>query len=71
MKFEKGFIYTLAAPLMIVLAVTGFLIRKDNKQFYYVPIGLMGVVIILEKEISRRFKRKKILNKIKSYQRTK
>jgi len=35
------------------------------------PIGLMGIFIISEKKLSRGIKRKKILNKIKSYKQTK
>ncbi len=71
MKFYKNYIYSLVAPLMIVLSLTGFFYRKNNQQIYYLPMGLIGVFIILEKEMVRRFKRKSILDKIKSYQKTK
>ena len=71
MKFEKGYIFSLVAPLMIVLSVTGFISRKDSKRIFYLPIGLMGIFIIFEKEFSRGIKRRKILNKIKSYKQTK
>ena len=71
MKFEKAFIFSLAAPLMILLSIIGFISRKDSKKIFYFPIGLMGIFIILEKEFSRGIKRKKILNKIKSYKQTK
>ena len=67
MKIKKAYIFSLIAPLMITLSFIGFISRKDNKKIYYIPIGLMGIVIILEKELGRRFKRKNILNKIKSY----
>ena len=71
MKSEKAYIFSLVAPLMIVLSVTGFISRKDSKRIFYLPIGLMGIFIIFEKEFSRGIKRKKILNKIKSYKQTK
>ena len=67
MKFEKGYIFSLVAPLMILLSIIGFISREDSKKIFYVPIGLMGIIIISEKEFSRGIKRKKILNKIKSY----
>ena len=66
MKSEKAYIFSLVAPLMIFLSVTGFLLRKDSKRIFYLPIGLMGIYIISEKELSRGLKRKKILNKIKT-----
>ena len=67
MKFEQGYIFSLVAPLMILLSIIGFISRKESKRIFYVPIGLMGIFIILDKEFSRGIKRKKILNKIKSY----
>ena len=71
MKFEKAYIFSLVAPLMILFSIIGFVSRKDNKKIFYLPIGLMGIFIISEKEFSRGIKRKKILNKIKSYKQTK
>lgn len=71
MKFEKGYIFSLVAPLMILLSIIGFISREDSKKIFYVPIGLMGIFIILEKELSRGIKRKKFLTKIKSYRQTK
>ena len=71
MKFEKAYIFSLAAPLMILLSIIGFISRKDSKKIFYFPIGLMGIFMISEKQFSRVIKRKKILNKIKSYKQTK
>ena len=71
MKFEKGYIFSLVAPLMILLSIIGFISREDSKKIFYAPIGLMGVFIILEKELSRGIKRKNFLTKIKSYRQTK
>ena len=67
MKFEKAYIFSLVAPLMILLSVIGCFSRKNSRKIFYLPIGLMGIFIISEKEISRALKRKNILNKIKSY----
>jgi len=71
MKFEKAYIFSFVAPLMILLSIVGFISRKDSKKIFYLPIGLMGIFIISEKKLSRGIKRKKILNKIKSYKQTK
>ena len=71
MKFDKGYIFSLVAPLMICLSVIGYISRKDSKKIFYLPIGLMGIFIILEKEFTRGIKRKKILNKIKFYKKIK
>ena len=71
MKFEKAYIFSFAAPLMILLSVIGFFSRKDDRRIFYLPVGLMGIFIISEKEFSRGQKRKNILNKIKSYKQSK
>ena len=71
MKFEKPFLFSLVAPLMIFLSTAGFIASKNSKKIFYLPIGVMGIILVLEKELSRRFKRKKILSKIKSFQETK
>ena len=71
MKFEKAYIFSLVAPLMILLSVIGFISRKNDRRIFYLPMGLMGIFIILEKEFSRGMKRKKILNKIKSFKKIK
>ena len=71
MKFEKAYIFTLVAPLMIILSITGFFSNQNSKKIFYLPMGLMGIFIITEKELSRRLKRKNILNKIKDYQKIK
>ncbi len=68
MKIEKAFILSLMAPLMIFISVIGFIFRSNNKRIFYLPIGLMGISIILEKSVSRKYNRNKIFKKIKSYQ---
>ena len=71
MRIDKTYIFSLVAPLMIFLSLTGLTLTKDSKKIFYLPIGLMGIFIILEKELSRGIQRKKILNKIKSYKKIK
>ena len=71
MKFETAYIYSLVAPLMILLSMIGFFSSKESSKLFYLPIGLMGIYIISEKEFSRVIKRKNILKKIKSYKKNK
>ena len=71
MKINKRFILSFVAPVMIFISAIGLIFRENTKKFYYLPIGLMGISIILEKDVRRRFDRKNILNKIKSYQKVK
>ena len=71
MKFENSYIFSLIAPLMILLSILRLVSRKDSKKVFYLPIGLMGIFIISEKELSRTLKRRKILNKIKICKQTK
>jgi hypothetical protein len=53
---------------MIIISVIGLTLKENNKKIFYLPIGFMGISIILEKDIRRRLERKNILKKIKSYQ---
>ena len=71
MKINKIFILSFLAPLMIVISVIGLIFRDNSRKIFYLPIGLMGIVIILERGISRKLDRKNILKKIKSYQKIK
>ena len=71
MKINKRFILSFVAPLMILISGIGLIFRDNSRKIFYLPIGLMGIVIILERGISRQFDRKNILEKIKSYQKVK
>ena len=71
MTFNKRFILSFVAPFMILISAIGLIFRDNSRKIFYLPIGLMGIVIILEKGMSRQFYRKNILNKIKSYQKIK
>tara|TARA_B000000557_G_scaffold185614_1_gene151726 strand:- start:271 stop:486 length:216 start_codon:yes stop_codon:yes gene_type:complete len=71
MKINKRFILSLVAPCMILISAIGFIFRDNSRKIFYLPIGLMGIVIISERGISRKLERKNILKKIKSYQKVK
>ena len=71
MKINKIFILSFVAPFMILISAIGFIFRDNSKKIFYLPVGLMGIVIILERVISRQLDRKNILKKIKSYQKVK
>ena len=71
MKINKRFILSFVAPFMIFISAIGFIFRDNSRKIFYLPIGLMGIGIILEKGISRQLDRKNILKKIKSYQKAK
>ena len=71
MNFNKRFILSFVAPFMILISVIGLIFRDNSRKIFYLPIGVMGVVIILERGISRQLDRKNILKKIKSYQKAK
>ena len=71
MKINKRYILSFVAPFMILISAIGLIFRDTSKKIFYLPIGLMGIVIILEKSISIQLDRKNILKKIKSYQKNK
>ena len=71
MKINKRFILSFVAPFMILISATGLIFRDNSRKIFYLPIGLMGISIILEKDMRRKLDRKNILNKIKSYQKVK
>ncbi len=71
MKINKRFILSFVAPFMIFISAIGLILRDNTRKIFYLPIGLMGISIILEKDLRRRLDRKNILNKIKSYQKVK
>ena len=70
MKTNKRLILSFVAPFMILISFMGLIFRDNSRKIFYLPIGLMGIVIILERVISRKLDRKDILKKIKSYQKS-
>ena len=71
MNINKRFILSFVAPFMILISAVGLIFRGNSRKIFYLPIGVMGVVIILERSISRQLDRKNILKKIKSYRKAK
>ena len=71
MNINKRFILSFVAPFMILISAIGLIFRDNSRKIFYLPIGLMGIAIILEKGISRQLDRKNIFKKIKSYQKIK
>ena len=71
MKINTRFILSFVAPLMILISAIGLLTIDKKMKIFYLPVGLMGIVIIFEKDIKRKLDRKNILEKIKSYQKVK
>ena len=71
MKINKKSILSLVAPFMILLSAMGLILRDDIRKIFYLPVGLMGISIILEKDLRRRLHRKNIFKKIKSFQKVK
>ena len=71
MKIKRSLILSFVAPLMIFISAVGLILRDDTRKIFYFPLGLMGISIILEKEVKRRLDRKNIFRKIKSLQNNK
>ena len=71
MKINKRLTLSFVAPFMILISAFGLTFRDNPSKIFYLPIGLMGIVIILERGISRQLDRKNILKKIKSYKKAK
>ena len=71
MKLDRAFILSFVAPLMILISITGLSLNKNSKKIFYLPLGLTGIFIILEKNVSRKLNRQKVFKKIKSFQKLK
>ena len=71
MKINKRFILSFLAPIMVLISAIGLLFRDNSRKIFYLPIGLMGIAIIVERGVSRQLDRKNLLTKIKSYQKVK
>jgi len=71
MKINKRFFLSFVAPFMILLSIIGLILRNNTRKIFYLPIGFMGISMLLEKDVRRRLDRSNILKKIKSYQKLK
>ena len=52
MKISKKLTLSFVAPFMILISTIGMILRDDTRKIFYLPIGLMGISIILEKDLS-------------------
>ena len=71
MKPKNNYQYTLVIPLMLLIAFLGITFRENSKKHFYIPIGIIGVYLVVEREYNRKFNRKDILNKIKNFSKNK
>ena len=71
MNINKRFILSFVSPFMILISAVGLIFRDNSRKIFYLPIGVMGFVIIVERSIARQLDRKNILKKIKSYKKAK
>jgi len=71
MNINKKLILSFVAPFMILISAVGLKFKDNSRKIIYLPIGVMGIVIILERGISRQLDRKNNLKQIKSYQKAK
>ncbi len=71
MKSKNNYYYTLITPLMILISFLGLTFRENRKKHFYVPIGIIGIYLIAEREFNRKTNREDILNKIKNFSKNK
>ncbi len=71
LKTKKFFIYTLIAPIMIIITIIGYITREEKKKNFYLPLGAVGLYLILDKEFNRRILRNNTLKKIKFFKNNK
>ena len=64
MQLKNNYRYTLITPLMILIAILGFTFRENNRKHFYIPIGVIGVYLVAEREYRRKTDRYRILNRI-------
>ena len=69
MKQKYNYRYTLITPLLILIAFLGLTFRENKKNHFYLPIGIVGVYLVAEREYNRKVNREDILNKIKKFSR--
>ena len=69
MKLKNNYYYTLITPLMILISFLGITFRESEKKNFYIPIGIIGVYLVAEREYNRKTSREDVLNKIKNFSR--
>ena len=65
MKIKNRFILSFVAPFMILVSAIGLIFKDNTKKIFYLPIGLMGISIILEKDVELHLVGKRSLLKMK------
>ena len=71
LKTKKIIIYALIAPIMIIITIFGYSLRKEKNKNFYLPLGSVGLYLILNKELNRRFYRENTLKKVKFFKNNK
>ena len=71
LKTKKIIIYALIAPIMIIITIFGYSFRKEKNKNFYLPLGSVGLYLILDKEFNRRLYRKNTLKKVKFFKNNK
>jgi len=69
MKLKNNYYYTLITPLMILISFLGITFRESEKKNFYIPIGIIGIYLVAEREYNRKTSREDVLNKIKNFSR--
>ena len=69
MKSRNNYQYRFVTALMILIAFLGITFRENRNKYFYVPIGIIGVYLVAEREFKRKTNRQDILNKIKNFSR--
>ena len=54
MKLKNNYFYTLITPLMILIAFLGLTFRENRKKQFYVPIGIIGIYLVAEREYKKK-----------------
>ena len=71
MKSRNNYQYRFVTALMILIAFLGITFRENRNKYFYVPIGIIGVYLVAEREFNRKTNRENILCKIKNFQENK
>ena len=69
MNSKNNYYYTLITPLMILIALLGLTFRENSKKHFYIPLGIIGIYLVAEREYTRKTNRENILKKIKDFSR--
>ncbi len=64
MRTSKNIYFSLAAPLLVCLAIFGFFNRKDDDRVQPIPALATGIGMIFSSFLGRNLRRKTLLTKI-------